>query len=142
MPEDVDFEFGDPDQPSHDRAPTRGDGRADPNLEFRVAHPVRLNGVGMTRNGFNITIRFPCANGTTCIAGYREQLLNLIEAPECSVVIFDLTGMDVPPSGMLGLFATAVEQGCEVELCNPSPAVLETLRIAKLDTFLLVRGTT
>jgi hypothetical protein len=73
---------------------------------------------------------------------YRAQLLALLEVPAYSNLIVDLAGVDVLPGGMLELFATAKETGREVEILNPSPAVQEVLRDEKLDSFLMIRGTT
>jgi anti-sigma B factor antagonist len=72
----------------------------------------------------------------------RAQLLALIEGPACSNLIVDLAGVDVLPGGMLELLASAKEAGREVEILNPSPAVQEVLRGEKLDSFLMIRGTT
>jgi hypothetical protein len=99
----------------------------------------------IARNAFRLRIGFNLPDNAAqdvCISSYREQLLQLIEVPECSTVTFDMTGINSPPSGLVGLLSSAQEQGCDVELLNPSPEVQEVLRLAKLDSCLLVRGAT
>src|SRR5262245_4003008 len=97
------------------------------------------------RNGFNIRIGFARSNDAVAeltVSDYRDELLQLIEVAECATVIFDMTGIDVPPRGLVGLLASAKDRGCEIELLNPSAEVQETLRMAQLDSCLLIRGTT
>ncbi len=97
------------------------------------------------RNGFSLRIGFNAPENPkqeVCISNYREELRQLIEVPECCTVTIDMTGINSPPGGLVGLLATAQDSGCEVELLNPSSEVQEILRIAKLDSRLLIRGTT
>jgi hypothetical protein len=101
--------------------------------------------VTITRDAFSMTIGFrhsAAAADSNCITCDRDHLLNLIAAPACSVVIFDLTGIDDPPGGLVELLVWAKEHDRDVELFNPSPGVQEMLRVANLDTFLLMRGAT
>ncbi len=98
----------------------------------------------VVRNGFSVRIAFnppDHAKQEVCISEYREQLLQLLEVPECCTVTFDMTGISAPPGGLVGLLASAQACGCEIEILNPSPNVQEILRIAKLDSRLLIRGT-
>ncbi|MGE5193306.1 MAG: STAS domain-containing protein [Deltaproteobacteria bacterium] len=104
-----------------------------------------IDSVKITRSGFSIRIGFNLpkdAETALSISNYRDEMLRLMEVPECSTVIFDMTGVDAPPSGLVGLLASAKDRGCEVELLNPSPGVQEILRVAKLDSCLLIRGAT
>jgi hypothetical protein len=99
----------------------------------------------MTRNGFRVRIAFDVPDdgeNAPCILNYRDQLLQLIALSECSQVTFDMTGISSPPGGLVGLLASAQDCGCEVELLNPSSEVQEILRIANVDSQLLIRGTT
>ncbi len=71
---------------------------ADPNL------------LKITRTGDAIVIGFNRQDvpDEVCIASYREQLLQLLAAhPDCQVLTFDLTGVKLLPSGMLGLLASS-----------------------------------
>lgn len=98
----------------------------------------------MTRHGRHVTIGFngqAIGEEANFLADDREDLLNLIESAECDCVIFDVTGVKIVPAGLLGLLSSAHEQGCDVELLNPSQEMQEILRAAKLDTWLLIRGT-
>lgn len=68
-----------------------------------------------------------------CIAGYRDQLFDLIARFHCKVLAFDLTGVQLVPSGMLGVLSSLRQRVERVELYNPSPDVREVLRITKFD---------
>lgn len=68
-----------------------------------------------------------------CIAAYRTQLFDLIAKHNCKVLAFDLTGVQLVPSGMLGVLSSIRQRVERVELYNPSPDVMEVLRITKLD---------
>ena len=68
-----------------------------------------------------------------CIAAYRTQLFDLIAKHNCRVLAFDLTGVQLVPSGMLGVLSSIRQRVERVELYNPSPDVMEVLRITKLD---------
>jgi len=76
-----------------------------------------------------------------CLADIRDELFELLVSDEFDCAIFDLTDVNVVPRGLLGLLSTAHENGCEVELLNPSPELQETLRAARLDVWVLMRGT-
>lgn len=66
------------------------------------------------------------------ITACRSQLINLIEAHKAKTLAFDLAGVKLIPSGMLGLLASLRRMNVEVHLYNPSPDVLEVLEITKL----------
>ena len=68
-----------------------------------------------------------------CIAAHRTQLVDLIVQYNCKVMAFDLTGVKLMPSGMLGVLASIRKQVEHVELYNPSPDVMEVLRVTHFD---------
>ena len=68
-----------------------------------------------------------------CIAAYREQLFQLIEHHHCKVLAFDLTGVTLVPSGMLGVLTSLRSKVDRVELYNPSEDVREVLRMTRLE---------
>ena len=68
-----------------------------------------------------------------CIAGYRQQLLELIAQHQCKVLAFDLTGVQLIPSGMLGVLSSLRQRVGRIELYNPSADVMDVLRITKFD---------
>ncbi|MDZ4683741.1 MAG: STAS domain-containing protein [Planctomycetaceae bacterium] len=67
-----------------------------------------------------------------CIAGYRDQLMQLVTEHQCSVLAFDLTGVKLVPSGMLGVLISLRKRVQRMELYNPSPDVEEVLRVTNL----------
>lgn len=68
-----------------------------------------------------------------CIAGYRDQLLALIDEHKVETLAFDLSGVRLVPSGMLGVLTSVRKRVGKVELYNPSPDVREVLRITNLE---------
>lgn len=77
-----------------------------------------------------------------CIAAYRTQLLDLIAQHNCKTLAFDLTGVQLVPSGMLGVLSSLRQRVEHVELYNPSPDVLDVLRITKFDQLFEIKEVT
>lgn len=74
-------------------------------------------------------------------AHYRAAISDLLVANNCTTVAFDLTGVQLVPSGMLGLLVSLRKlNGLEprVQVFNPCEEVREVLRITKLDTMIEV----
>lgn len=67
-----------------------------------------------------------------CIAAYRRQLAELIQSQGCKVLAFDLTGVKLIPSGMLGVLVTVRKLVDRVELYNASKDIRDVLRITSL----------
>lgn len=63
----------------------------------------------------------------------RDEVAELIRNHGCSTLAFDLTGVRLIPSGLLGLLVSIHRQGVEVHLYNPSEDIREVLELAKLD---------
>ena len=68
-----------------------------------------------------------------CIAAYREQLFQLVEQHSCKVLAFDLTGVTLVPSGMLGVLTSLRSKVDRVEIYNPSVDVREVLHMTRLE---------
>ena len=75
----------------------------------------------------------------TCLTAYRSQLQELIKTHGTRILAFDLQGVKLIPSGLLGLIASCRNLGVEIELFNPSGDIREVLRITGLDAMLTVR---
>ncbi len=69
-----------------------------------------------------------------CIAGYRDQLLSLVKQHGTQVLAFDLTGVKLIPSGMLGVLVTLRKKVERVELYNASEDVRGVLQLTNLVT--------
>lgn len=67
------------------------------------------------------------------LSSCRTEVVELLERHNCEVLAFDMTGVKLIPSGLLGLLASFRKLGIEVHLYNPSPDVREVLEITKLD---------
>ena len=74
-----------------------------------------------------------------CIAGYRDQLFKLIDEQQCKVLAFDLTGVVLVPSGMLGVLISLRKRLERVELYNPSKDIREVLEMTKLISLFDIR---
>jgi len=68
----------------------------------------------------------------------RDEITQLVEQHKCTVLAFDLTGVKLLPSGMLGLLASLRDLGVEVNVYNPSDDIREVLEITKLDQLIQV----
>ena len=73
------------------------------------------------------------------VSVYRDHLISLIQEHEVQTVAFDLTGIVVIPSGLLGLLASLREHNVTVELYNPSDDVSEVLSVTRLNELLHIR---
>lgn len=70
---------------------------------------------------------------------YRAAISDLLVANKSDTVAFDLSGVQLVPSGMLGLLVSLNQlDGLEptVQIFNPCEDVREVLRITKLDTMI------
>jgi anti-anti-sigma factor len=76
------------------------------------------------------------------LAECREEIVALVEANDCEILAFDLTGVKLIPSGLLGLLASLRELGIEVQIYNPSDDVREVLAITKLDRIMSIHEVT
>lgn len=70
------------------------------------------------------------------MAECRDEVVQLIRDHGCSTLAFDLTGVRLIPSGLLGLLASINRQGVEVHLYNASEDIREVLEITKLNKLL------
>lgn len=75
----------------------------------------------------------------TCIAGYRDQLAELVEKHDVKTIAFDLSGVTFVPSGMLGVLLSLKKGGQNVELYNPSDDVRDVLSITKLEQLFTIK---
>lgn len=67
------------------------------------------------------------------IAACRDQIANAVSQHGSKVLAFNLKGIKLIPSGMLGLLASLRNMGVTVQLYDPSEDVLEALEITKLN---------
>lgn len=75
---------------------------------------------------------------TVNLAACREELVALIAREHCRVLAFDLSGVKLIPSGLLGLLASIRQLGAEVHLYNPSDDVREVLSVTNLDRLMSI----
>ena len=73
---------------------------------------------------------------TFSVKGIRDELLELVKVQQCETLALDLTGVNLIPSGMLGLLSSIRNLGIEIHLYNPSDDIREVLEITKLNQFM------
>ena len=66
------------------------------------------------------------------LSACRSEIMGLVEKHHCKTLAFDLAGVKLIPSGMLGLLASLRKHEIEVHLYNPSPDIYEVLQITRL----------
>src|SRR5579862_4017045 len=66
------------------------------------------------------------------LSACRAEVIALVEKHNCQTLAFDLSGVKLIPSGMLGLLASLRKMNIAVHLYNPSPDVAEVLQITRL----------
>ena len=67
------------------------------------------------------------------LAQCRDEIAEMIRRYGCKTLAFDLTGVRLVPSGLLGVLASIKRQGVEVHLYNASDDIREVMEITKLD---------
>lgn len=70
------------------------------------------------------------------VAACGDEIIALVKQHQCKSLAFDLTGVKMLPSGLLGLLASLYKLGLEVHLYNPSDDVREVIDITKLSEHL------
>ncbi len=73
------------------------------------------------------------------IADCRDDVLQLVKQHHAEVVAFDLTGVRLIPSGMLGLMASLRNLNLRIQVFNPSPEVREVFAVTMFDQLIEVR---
>lgn len=76
--------------------------------------------------------------GDVNVAACRDELVELIDREKCDVLAFDLTGVKLIPSGLLGLLASVRQHDVDVHIYNPSSDVRDVLSITGLDQLMPV----
>ncbi len=74
-----------------------------------------------------------------CIAESRQFLARLVRENACQELTFDLSGVRLIPSGMLGVIASMRNLGVAVSVCNPSDDVREVFETTQLKQIIRIR---
>lgn len=67
------------------------------------------------------------------LAACREQIVELIKRNQTKTLVFEMTGVRLIPSGLLGLLASLRDSVATIQILNPSDDVREVLEITKLN---------
>ena len=66
----------------------------------------------------------------------RQETEELVGRIKCDVLAFDLSGVNLLPSSMIGLLISLRDLGVEIHLVNVSEYIRESVVVAHLDTLL------
>ena len=67
------------------------------------------------------------------LAACHDQITELVKRNQTKTLAFDLTGVRLMPSGMLGLLASLRDTVGKIQILNPSEDVREALEVTKLN---------
>ncbi len=90
----------------------------------------------VTQNGSEAVARFRSVEfpHDSLVEHCRCYLETYLENNPCEAFTFDLEGVAIIPSTMLGLLLTIRQRGIPVRIANPSEDVLTVLEVTKLNT--------
>ena len=73
------------------------------------------------------------------LAACREQITEIVKRNQTKTLAFEMRGVRLSPSGMLGLLASLRDIVAKIQILNPSEDVREVLEITKLNQIFEVR---
>ena len=73
------------------------------------------------------------------LAVCRDQIIDIVKRNQTKTLAFEMTGVRLIPSGMLGLLASLRGTVAKIQILNPSEDVREVLEITKLNQIFEVR---
>jgi len=76
------------------------------------------------------------------IAACREQIIELVKRNQTKTLAFEMTGVRLIPSGMLGLLASLKDKVKVIQILNPSKDVRDVLETTKLNQIFEVSEST
>ena len=74
------------------------------------------------------------------ISACKEQITEIVKRNNTRTLAFDMRGVRLIPSGMLGLLASLKSVVMTIEILNPSEDVREVLEVTKLNQLFVVRN--
>lgn len=72
--------------------------------------------------------------GESIIEQTNRELDAFLDANSCEIITFDLDGVVIIPSTMLGLLLAYRQRGFRIRIINPSEHVIAVLKVTKLTT--------
>ena len=67
------------------------------------------------------------------LSAYRDELMDLLEQHNRKDIAFDLTGVLIVPSGIVGLLVSLVRQSINVSVFNASQEVREVFEVTQIN---------
>lgn len=113
-------------------------------IPSKFADPAKdsANQLALAHDGSRVHVAFKSKDvpDETRVAGYRAQLLSFIQRTGCHSLTFDLEGLKLLPSRMLGFFLTLKNEGHDIELVNVAPFIQDIFRVTKLAPIVTIRS--
>ena len=73
------------------------------------------------------------------LSACRDQITEIVKRNQTKTLAFEMSGVRLIPSGMLGLLASLLDIVAKIQILNPSADVREVLEITKLNQIFDVR---
>lgn len=73
------------------------------------------------------------------LSAYRDELLDLLEKHQKTDLAFDLTGVVIVPSGIVGLLVSLVRRSINVSVFNASQEVREVFEVTQINQLVTLR---
>lgn len=73
------------------------------------------------------------------LAAYRSELLDLLQQHQKTELAFDLTGVILVPSGIVGLLVSLVRQEIQVSVFNASQEVREVFQVTQVNQLVTLK---
>jgi len=112
---------------------------AEPAVSGAVSNDA--NHLNLSHSGDRILVGFNYKDmpDETRVARYRAQLLDFVKRTNCKSLKFDMKGIKIVPSRMLGFFVSLKNEGHDIELVDLEQAVQDIIRITKLAPMFTIR---
>ncbi len=90
----------------------------------------------ITANGDHVIARFCSVEfpNESALEQCQRELDDYLKSHACKVLTFDLAGVVMIPSTMLGLMLVYRQQGLRVRIVNPSEHVIAVMNVTKLSS--------
>jgi hypothetical protein len=106
-----------------------------------VSNEAGLLSLAQTGNRVLVGFNYKDMPDETRVAGYRAQLLDFVQRTSCKSLTFDMQGIKIIPSRMLGFFVSLKNEGHDIELVDMEQGVQDVLRVTKLAQMFTIRPT-
>lgn len=99
------------------------------------------NLLSLEHRGWRVMVGFHCKEmpDESRVSKYRAQLLDFVRQTNCKSLTFDMRGIKIVPSRMLGFFVSLKNEGHDIELVDMEQQVQDIFRVTKLASMFTIR---